>query len=370
MMAVYYGHHYLMIMVLIATTIAPSLGFMGSPLRMNRFQNSRHSLSPALDRRLSQRVAQSSPSSQLAEVTELTHDSIRSWFLKTNGRRPEVFFSESSSKAAVIADAWKSVLTSLRVLESDNSMRDYTSVHVFPGYKMGGDSTEAVLNEYAKVSEAMERSLNQSSALFQPSFMRRVEFHIKPATDGSPSNILLVSLDTHRMKSEIMEYDDIDSYVPPVEDVLTNDIEHFPFPTIFDFISEINRPPDPFTMSELKFKFKIQDFKYDLTKMAKKKNPQEVVDGINCKLTRLQNWKEVLKADTGNMPDPFSDTADWSERVKMKYQSLKALAQSDPKRALGTALWCLWCCGVCGIVVFVVLQNAVLLCRVMSVVMM
>ena len=338
--------HHLMILVLMATTIAPTLGFMSSKLRTNRYQNSKWSFSPAADRRLSPRVAQSSPSSQLAEITELTPDSVRSWFLKTNGRRPEAFISESSSKAAVITDAWKSVLLSLRVLESDNSLRDYTSVYAFPSYKLAGDSSsEAVLNEYAKVSEAIERSLNQSAALFQPSFVRKVEFHIKPANGDSPSPVLLLSIDTRRLKSEIMDYDDIDNYVPPVEDVITNDISNFPFPTIFDFISEINRPPDPFTMSELKFKFKIQDFKYDLTKMAKKKNPQEVVDGINCKLTRLRNWRDVLSADTGNMPDPFSDTADWSERVKMKYQSLKSLAQSDPKRALGTCYWQdLLCC--------------------------
>ena len=46
-----------------------------------------------------------------------------------------------------------------------------------------------------------------------------------------------------------MDLEDLELYVPPVEDALTNDIENFPFPTIFDFISEINRPVDPFTMS-------------------------------------------------------------------------------------------------------------------------
>ena len=90
------------------------------------------------------------------------------------------------------------------------------------------------------------------------------------------------------------------------------------------------------TMTELRFKFKIQDFKYDLTKMAKKKNPQEVVDAINCKLTRLQNWRDILAADDGSMPDPFAETSDWSARIKMKYQSLKALAKADPKKALET----------------------------------
>ena len=48
---------------------------------------------------------------------------------------------------------------------------------------------------------------------------------------------------------QYMDLEDLELYVPPVEDALTNDIENFPFPTIFDFISEINRPVDPFTMS-------------------------------------------------------------------------------------------------------------------------
>ena len=43
---------------------------------------------------------------------------------------------------------------------------------------------------------------------------------------------------------------------------------------VFDFINEINRPVDPATMGQLRYTFKIQDLKYDLTKLSKKKNPQ------------------------------------------------------------------------------------------------
>ena len=274
-------------------------------------------------------------STSVEEVTEVSEEGIRTWFLKTQGRRPEVFLSESASKVAVVADAWKSVLVSLRVLESDPTTRDYTAVFAFPQCPVEG-SADTVLADYAQVASAIERSLNESAVLFQPSFLRRIEFHVKPGAGAGGKPVLLLSLDTRRSKAETLDYEDIDLYVPPVEDVLTNDIENFPFPTIFDFISEINRPPEPFTMSELRFNFKVQDFKYDLAKMAKKKNPQDVVDTINCKLTRLQNWRDVLSADTGNLPDPFSETAEWSERVKLKYQSLKALAQTDPKRALET----------------------------------
>ena len=101
---------------------------------------------------------------------------------------------------------------------------------------------------------------------------------------------------------------------------MNNDIEDFPFPTVYDFISEINRLPDPATMAELEFTYKIYDFKYDLNAMAKKKNPQDVVNNINCKLTRLASgsacWKTLAR-----LVDAFSDTLGWSEKVKLKYQA-------------------------------------------------
>ena len=89
-------------------------------------------------------------------------------------------------------------------------------------------------------------------------------------------------------------------------------------------------------MSDLRFKFRPQDFKYDLVQMARKKNPQKVVDGINCKLTRLQNWRDILSKDPGNMPDPFTEPGDWSAAVAAKYNRLKESAQNDPKGFLNT----------------------------------
>jgi hypothetical protein len=85
----------------------------------------------------------------------------------------------------------------------------------------------------------------------------------------------------------------------------------------------------------LRFKYSIKDLKFDVEKMKKKKNPQELVDSINCKLTRLANWKDVLSKEDEDQPDPFIESAEWGENVKLKYQSLKAL-KSDPKKALDT----------------------------------
>jgi hypothetical protein len=177
-------------------------------------------------------------SAQIDEITHASSDSIRKWFLKTNNRRPEVFISEASTKSAIIADTWKSVLTSLRVLEKDETMKDYTAVFAFPKLSVSSyASPSAAIAEFEKISEAVERHLNESSPLFQPTFKRKVQFHIQPDESGSGPGTLLMSLDTRRVKSTILEYDDIDDYVPPVEDALTNDIENFPFPTVFDFVS-------------------------------------------------------------------------------------------------------------------------------------
>lgn len=142
------------------------------------------------------------------------------------------------------------------------------------------------------------------------------------------SVVCLLTLTPHSPK-------DADEYVPKATEILTNEIEAFPFPTVYDFISEINRPPDPATTAALRFKYTVKDLKYDIEKMKKKKNPQEVVDNINTKLTRLANWKDVLLKEDDDLPDPFVESAEWGERIKLKYQSLKSLA-ADPKKALDT----------------------------------
>ena len=140
------------------------------------------------------RVEQSS-TSQLAEITEVTDENVRKWFLKNNGRRPEVFISESSSKLAVIAEAWKSVLTSFRIMESDISLRENTAVYAFPNIKLDGTNDEAILQDYNKITEIILKNLNQSSPLFQSGYARGMEFQIMPG-------VLLLCVDIQRVKSK------------------------------------------------------------------------------------------------------------------------------------------------------------------------
>ena len=43
---------------------------------------------------------------------------------------------------------------------------------------------------------------------------------------------------------------------------------------------------------------------------------QEVVDTLNCKLTRLNNWRDILNEYYPPTPNPFLDLSDWVEDVK------------------------------------------------------
>jgi hypothetical protein len=115
--------------------------------------------------------------------------------------------------------------------------------------------------------------------------------------------------------------------------VITNDSPEVPFPSLYDFISEINRPPDSYTMANLKFNYQIADLKNNLQKHSR---PQDIVDGINLRLTRLDYWRNILlnAKDTYIQSNPYLDIETWSEEVIKKYQSLKTMANMDMKKAI------------------------------------
>ena len=179
----------MMFLIFLTVVFSPVLGFLRPISRVKHTWPSSGVVSRSLFR-----VEQSS-TSQLAEVTTVTDESVRKWFLKNNGRRPEVFISDSSSKIAVIAEVWKSVLTSFRVMESDISLRDHTAVYAFPQIKLNGADDETILQDYNKISEIILRNLNQSSPLFQSGYARGMEFQIMPGA-------LLLCVDIQRVKSK------------------------------------------------------------------------------------------------------------------------------------------------------------------------
>lgn len=185
------------------------------------------------------------------------------------------------------------------------------------------------LNQLRAFAGAIETSIATSSSIFQPNLVRKISVLERP-------NCAVVSVETRRVKTVAVSYDDLDAFVPSVDDIVTNDIPGFPFDTVHDFISEINRPVDKVSMATLRFRYSIADLKVDPAKSKSKKDPQEVIDAINCKLTRLAGWRDIL-ASVAEGPDFFSEELDWSERVKLKYRSMKALmAQSEPAKLLDT----------------------------------
>jgi len=275
-------------------------------------------------------------------LTSETERELQKWYLIRENKRPEIYVSDAQTSNQVIAAMWRSVLISVRILDGDLQQLDYVSLTVFPQFNSAaGENTVPILQSLA--SEVLSTVLTPtlpadtppittSMDLFQPDIARSVKVF-------EFNGLLCLALESYRTKSKDLNFEDLNTYDldpkdgPPAE-LLTNDIPSFPFPTVFDFISEINRPADPATMSQLKYKFKIQDLKYDLTKMAKKKNPQEVVDSINCKLTRLKNWRDVLSNYYPSTPNPLLDLSDWADNVMEKFETLKYFVKTDPKKAL------------------------------------
>ena len=284
--------------------------------------------------RVSMSAINSDPDSAgaLIDTDEIDPDFIRLWYVKKFNRRPEIVVADSATTLSdIVVEAWKAILVSVRVMEKDQNLSNFRSLTVFPQLKVGPEDNanlEDVESLVAQVGSIFD------SYLLQPNFKRNISCRV--IADGPQGPLVMIEVDTGREYAPTPDFDDIDDYTPNVDDALTNDIEEFPFPTVYDFISEINRPPDPITLNDLLFNYRIYDLKYDLNAMAKKKDPEQVVTSINCKLTRLEKWKRVLEKSQSEQVDAFDDTVGWSENVKLKYQSLKAIVGKDTKNALDT----------------------------------
>jgi hypothetical protein len=262
------------------------------------------------------------------------NEQLRTWYLLSYNRRPEVYVAEAKEPTEIVNEAWKSILVGLRVLQKEPQQNQFTALHVFTQFD--STSLEEELSFFEAAATAINENLNASAYIFQPFISHEIKFYIKSIEfePGVESKFLVMLADSVRTQPDYLDYDDIDNYMPKFDETWTNDIPSFPFPSVFDFVSEINRPPDPATMNELTFNFKVQDLKFDPAKLKKKRDPQEIMDSINCKLTRLQKWRNVLLADDADAPNPFSDTFLWGEQVKLKYRSLVVQARQDAKTAL------------------------------------
>lgn len=159
---------------------------------------------------------------------------IQKWYILNEGKRAEVFTSEATSKAAIIAEAWKSVLVSLRVLEADVNIPTYDCIYEFVNVKLRATDD---LSQYKKIAESIQSTLVKADPLFQPAFSRSIKFILNPTAGGES---LVMVLETTRTKSMMVIFEEIE-YSPDVseEDVedFSNDLESFPFPTVMDFVS-------------------------------------------------------------------------------------------------------------------------------------
>ena len=142
-------------------------------------------------------------------------------------------------------------------------------------------ASEPSLSQLRAFAAVIESNIGASSLIFQPNLARRVT--VLPYAEAG---CCVCAVETRRIKPVDVSFDDLDDFVPAIEDIVTNNLPGFPFDSLHDFVAEINRPVDKVSMASLRFKFSVGDLRYDVEKMKKKKDPQELVDGINCKLTR------------------------------------------------------------------------------------
>lgn len=276
-------------------------------------------------------------------------DAVRKWYLVNYQKRAEVIFADQSSTQPedVVTEALKAILISYRVLELNEESKVYNCLVLFPSLRQQFENTQinsnnthafdADLLTNCHLGLRINDCLVRAGVLLQPDY--RYKFSILSShTSNLPMNLpFLLVIETVK---EMPELEGIETYeapdcLPAFEDTLTNAIPSFPFPSVYDFISEVNRPADPGTMAQLQFSFQVSDLKYDAAKLKKKKkNPQDLVNNINCRLTRLAKWRAVLAAPDEDSPDMFDETYDWGQRVRRKYQSLVVQARRDPKYAM------------------------------------
>lgn len=229
---------------------------------------------------------------------------MRKWFLLNYQKRAEISHSTAETTDEIISDIFKSLLISFQVLNNVDESKTFSQLQVFPNVP------SAPADHFKKIESIINELIQSYKVLFQPDFDYNIIFLLNnPASTTAtlPLNLSLVVLtDTVNTKKEFTAFYDIENLLPKhsddlpnFEDTVTNQIPNFPFPSIYDFISEINRPLDPFTLANLKFKFTPLDLKFNLEQMKKKKkNPQDYVDMINAHLTRLQKWRDVLTTTT------------------------------------------------------------------------
>ena len=239
--------------------------------------------------------------------------------------------SYAKSDIDVYYEIWTRILSGIVTLETDNDAKDVFAVTAFPLIS----KDENTLYRMNTTRALVKRRLIESKEIFQDDYSWTLKFHYDE-TEKETTKLVMTLLT--RRNDDWYEPDFtrfMNEFTPSLERVVNNDIPGFPFDNVYDFISEINRPPDPETVNNLKVQFTAQDLKINLSKSKSKKDPKEFLLNINVRLSRLQKWKELLESQVDNhLSDEYLEY--FPVKTLRKYQSLISLVKLDPKRALET----------------------------------
>lgn len=210
----------------------------------------------------------------------------RKWYFTNKKlRAEEVYISDSKEIDEIFTDLWKGTLISKNIQEKDQFARECTILYAFPSittsYDVLDPQSEAALASFRAALGQTVKTLVDETPLF-PDYKRKYEFFWKPTSkevDGRDGGMLVLSIYSFRVDVGIVNLENwdkdlqdprkVDAIVS--EKLISNDIPSFPFPTVYEFIAEINRPIDVGAKTTQKFFFRPKDLKYDLKKMAKKR---------------------------------------------------------------------------------------------------
>lgn len=215
-----------------------------------------------------------------------TREDAAMWFLLTKKYRADaVYFPESSDLEQVVSDVWKAIWTSLRVLGKNSEESKLVALYFFPNFKVDNSSLTTLNAFLSDIEECLD------SPIFQPSFKRRITSGTKSISN---KEYLYVCVET-RTKSDDELFGDTEAPLPPkfkFDSLFNNEIPEFPFASVYDFIAHVNKPVTSDEANNLLFNFRVNDLRRRGNETTK--NFEKFVFEVNCKLTRLAEWRDVL----------------------------------------------------------------------------
>ena len=225
--------------------------------------------------RNSKDISRIGSNSLLLDKTEELIQFTKKWIFLNKNYRSEVSLSNSINSEEILTDLWKSIVISRNILENDITIEDHNIVLCFPNLLIPETSKNEILKKYSNIIHSLKQHFDTNNILFQK-YERTLDIQIISTDQLSlyeTINLLTIEIKTHKINSENINYDltDWDNNLDDIKlehelNYTTNEFNNFPFPTVFDFINEINRPID-FNSKKLNtYNYCVKDLKYDLKK--------------------------------------------------------------------------------------------------------